>query len=88
MSRTAEQAGQRRKTRVPGSAAHALFLWPTSYLHGDDGNLIREQIGWVERYDRGKQWKGYAKHGPCPCRRSRPEAARDVVRDWRFWSQR
>jgi hypothetical protein len=57
------------------------------HLYGDDGNLIGENIGWVERYDGGKQWKGFTRHGALPFRRSRPDAARDVLRQWRIRSQ-
>jgi hypothetical protein len=58
------------------------------HLYGDDGNLVGEQIGWVERYDGGKQWKGFTRQGALPFRRSRPDAARDVLREWRIRSQR
>jgi hypothetical protein len=44
------------------------------HLYGDNGNLIGEKIGWVERYDGGKQWKGFTRHGALPFRRSRPDA--------------
>jgi hypothetical protein len=58
------------------------------HLYGDDRNLIGEEIGWVERYDNGKQWKGFTRLGALPFRRSRPEAARDVLREWRLSTRR
>jgi hypothetical protein len=75
-------------SRRPGShprPAHGRL--EPGHLYGDDGNLIGEQIGWVERYDGGKQWKGFTRHGALPFRCSRPAGARDVLRKRRSRSQ-
>jgi hypothetical protein len=69
---------------LPGILVQPTADWMRQavHLYGDDGNLIGENIGWVDRYDGGKQWKGFTRYGALPFRRSRPDAARDVLREW------
>lgn len=61
---------------LPGILVQPTADWMRQavHLYGDDGNLIGEQIGSVECYDRGKQWKGFTRHGALPFRARGPTA--------------